>query len=176
MLRTLAAAACLALPAVTASAQDPGPMPQTLVIGYEDEGKIDASPAACRAFVKDMVEWSKPEEDQAVKDVCSYRRKHIDAYESLQAAYSRFRAALSEQTRFDGAPCGGARQELHRHEVGALDRRAQYRHRHGAELHRRRMPRSGPGAHRKRDRRADAGRQLPERRRMSALDPGAAHR
>lgn len=104
MLRTLAAAAAgLALLSVAASAQDPGPMPPTLVIGYEDEGKIDASPAACRAFVTDMVEWSKPEEDQAVKDVCSYRRKHIDAYESLQAAYSRFRAALSEQTRFDGA-------------------------------------------------------------------------
>ena len=56
MLRTLAAAAAgLALLSVAASAQDPGPMPPKLVIGYEDEGKIDASPAACRAFVTDMV-------------------------------------------------------------------------------------------------------------------------
>jgi hypothetical protein len=102
MLRSVAAA-CLALLAAPAAAQDPPPMPQTLIIGYEDEGKTDASPAACRAFVKDMVEWSQPEEDQAVKDVCSYRSKHIDAYKSLQAAYARFRAALSEQTRFDGA-------------------------------------------------------------------------
>ncbi len=78
-------------------------MPHTLVIGYEDEGKVDASEKSCRAFVVDTVEWEKAEMEQAVKDVCSYRQKHIDAYAKLQAAYSDFRAVLSEQTRFDGA-------------------------------------------------------------------------
>ena len=78
-------------------------MPSSLVIGYEDEGKVDASEKSCRAFVVDMVEWEKAEMDQAVKDVCAYRQKHIDAYAKLQAAYADFRAVLSEQTRFDGA-------------------------------------------------------------------------
>jgi hypothetical protein len=50
-----------------------------------------------------LVEWEKAEMEQAVKDVCAYRQKHIDAYARLQAAYSDFRMVLSEQTRFDGA-------------------------------------------------------------------------
>ena len=85
------------------SQQENAPMPHTLVIGYEDEGKVDASEKSCRAFVVDMVEWEKAEMEQAVKDVCAYRQKHIDAYARLQAAYTDFRAVLSEQTRFDGA-------------------------------------------------------------------------
>jgi hypothetical protein len=86
-----------------ATEQDKAPMPETLVIGYEDEGKVEATDKVCRAFVVDMVEWDKAEMEQAVKDVCAQRQKHIDAYAKLQAAYSDFRAVISEQTRFDGA-------------------------------------------------------------------------
>lgn len=86
-----------------ATEQEHAPMPETLVIGYEDEGKVEATDKACRAFVVDMVEWEKAEMEQAVKDVCAHRQKHIDAYAKLQAAYSDFRAVISEQTRFDGA-------------------------------------------------------------------------
>jgi hypothetical protein len=79
------------------------PMPKTLVIGYDEEGKVDASEDACRVFVTETVEWEKPEVDQAVRDVCAVRKRHVDAYASLQAAYQKFRAELSQQTRFDGA-------------------------------------------------------------------------
>lgn len=79
------------------------PMPKTLVIGYDEEGKVDASEDACRVFVTETVEWEKPEVDQAVRDVCAVRKRHVDAYASLQGAYQTFRAELSEQTRFDGA-------------------------------------------------------------------------
>ncbi|WP_439543924.1 hypothetical protein [Hyphomicrobium sp.] len=103
MLRSVVALLSLSLLSALAAAQDHAPMPPSLVIGYEDEGKVDASEKSCRAFVVDMVEWEKAEMDQAVKDVCVYRQKHIDAYAKLQAAYTDFRAVLSEQTRFDGA-------------------------------------------------------------------------
>lgn len=98
----LASMACLpaALPAL---AQDGNAgMPKTLVIGYEDEGKVDDSTAACRAFVKETVEWEKAEMEQAVKDVCAHRRKHVEAYAALQSSYGAFRDVLQEATRFDG--------------------------------------------------------------------------
>lgn len=79
------------------------PMPKTLVIGYDEEGKVDGSEDSCRAFVVETVEWEKPEVDQAVRDVCAARKRHVDAYASLQSAYQKFRAELAEQTRFDGA-------------------------------------------------------------------------
>jgi hypothetical protein len=37
--------------------EDNAPMPQKLVIGNEDEGKVDASAGSCRAFVTETVEW-----------------------------------------------------------------------------------------------------------------------
>jgi hypothetical protein len=35
-------------------------------------------------------------------DVCAARKRHLDTYTSLQDAYSKFKAALDEQPRFDG--------------------------------------------------------------------------
>jgi hypothetical protein len=89
----------LASPLLAEDAQ----MPVTLVIGYDEEGKVDASEAGCRAFVQEVVEWEKPQVDQAVHDVCAVRKRHADAYAALQAAYAAFRAELAENTRFDGA-------------------------------------------------------------------------
>ncbi|WP_295559156.1 hypothetical protein [uncultured Hyphomicrobium sp.] len=77
-------------------------MPKTLVVGYDEEGKVDASEAACRVFVEEVVEWEKPQMDQAVRDVCEVRKRHADAYAALQKAYQDFRAELVEATRFDG--------------------------------------------------------------------------
>ena len=34
-------------------------VPDRLVIGYDNEGKIDASPQACLAHVKEITEWDK---------------------------------------------------------------------------------------------------------------------
>lgn len=78
-------------------------MPKTLIIGYDEEGKVDASEEACRAFVTSVVEWEKPEVDQGVKDVCAMRKRHVDAYAAFQAAYAKLRAALVDQSRLDGA-------------------------------------------------------------------------
>lgn len=101
--RLLALACSLSL-LVTASAHadDNASMPRTLVIGYEEEGKVDPSAASCREFVNETIEWEKAEMEQAIKDVCAHRREHVDAYEALQTAYSAFRAVLQEQIRFDG--------------------------------------------------------------------------
>lgn len=87
---------------------DAAPMPEVLVIGYDEEGRVDPSEPACRAFVVEMVEWDPPERDQAVRDVCAARRRHVDAYAAFQAAYGRFRSALMKQIRFDGPAAADA--------------------------------------------------------------------
>ena len=97
-----ASLACVSLALPASAEDDNSAMPTTLVIGYDDEGKVDASTDACRAFVKDTVEWEKAEEDNAVADVCAYRRKHVEAYKAFQTAYGALRGVLQEATRFDG--------------------------------------------------------------------------
>lgn len=77
-------------------------MPKELVIGYEEEGHVDASDASCRVFVDEVVEWDKAEMDQAVRDVCAVRKRHADAYAALQSAYRAFRAEVAVNPRFDG--------------------------------------------------------------------------
>lgn len=102
-LRLLACALPFLLASLPAAADDDNAaMPETLVIGYDEEGKVDPSAAACRAFVEETVEWDKAEMDQAVRDVCAHRRRHADAYEALQSAYVGFRGVLQDQPRFDG--------------------------------------------------------------------------
>jgi hypothetical protein len=103
LLRPLSFSILLALAAGSPVHAADKPMPKTLVIGYENEGKIDASEQACREFVTQTVEWDKAQTDQAVKDVCALRKKHVDAYAALQDAYKQFRTVLAPQTRFDGA-------------------------------------------------------------------------
>ena len=68
MLKTIAtifAAACLA---TVAHAKDAPP--DRLTIGYENEGKIDASHTGCLAYVKETTEWSKAETEEGAKRVC----------------------------------------------------------------------------------------------------------
>lgn len=77
-------------------------MPETLVIGYENEGHIDTSEQSCRDFVTDVVEWEEAEVAQATREICAVRKKHVDAYSALQAAYKVFAGVVSEQTRLDG--------------------------------------------------------------------------
>ena len=52
---TLAAVAAIVL--VNASRADTA-VPDHLTIGYDHEGKIDASPQACLTYVKEVTEWS----------------------------------------------------------------------------------------------------------------------
>jgi hypothetical protein len=87
---------------------DAPPMPETLVIGYDQEGHVDPTEDSCRVFVTEMVEWEKAEMDQAVRNVCEYRQKHADAYKAFQGAYGKFRSALQKQIRFDGGAAARA--------------------------------------------------------------------
>lgn len=86
----------------TAGAQTGSPdrtVPQHLTIGYEREGKIDAQPQACLAFVKEITEWDKTQTEKGAKDVCAARKRHVDAYNVLQATYKNFVKAFSVDRR-----------------------------------------------------------------------------
>ena len=70
-----------------------------MTIGYEDEGKVDASVAACTAFVKEVTEWNKAETDRGIKTVCAARKRHVDAYQALQTSYKALIKAFGEDRR-----------------------------------------------------------------------------
>jgi hypothetical protein len=91
----------LALAAAGTAAAENAPLPQHLTLGYEHEGKIDASPAACLALVKEITEWGKAETEKGAKDVCAARKRHLDAYNALQASYREFIKAFSTDRRLD---------------------------------------------------------------------------
>jgi hypothetical protein len=75
--------------------------PDTLVIGYENEGKIDASPQACLKTVKEITEWNEADTQEGARKVCAARKKHIDAYAALQANYKAFIREVVKDRRFD---------------------------------------------------------------------------
>jgi hypothetical protein len=96
------AAAALITMVVGAAAED-NRAPATFTIGYEEEGKVDASPEACRAFVTETVDWDKAETKQAVHDVCAARKRHVEAYAALQTNYTDFAKAFDQDVRLDVA-------------------------------------------------------------------------
>jgi hypothetical protein len=77
------------------------PLPAQLVFGYEGEGKVDASTAACEAVVKETVEWGPEETKQAVKDVCAARKRHVDAYAAIQKSYKALAKEIEPDHRID---------------------------------------------------------------------------
>jgi hypothetical protein len=95
----------LALPAVIAFAAlahaEDATFPKHLTLGYDNEGKIDASPQACLALVKEVTQWDKAESEQGAKQVCAARKRHVDAYATLQADYAQFVKAFSTDRRLD---------------------------------------------------------------------------
>ncbi len=76
-------------------------VPQHLTIGYEHEGKIDATPQACLALVKEITEWDKAQTEKGAKTVCAARQRHVAAYNALQANYKSFVKAFSEDHRLN---------------------------------------------------------------------------
>jgi hypothetical protein len=76
-------------------------VPDRLAIGYENEGKIDASPQACLAAVKEVTEWDKAATEKGAKEVCAARKRHLDAYAALQANYKAFVKAFAVDRRLD---------------------------------------------------------------------------
>jgi hypothetical protein len=77
--------------------------PETLTIGYENEGKIDPSMKACVATVKEITEWNEADTQKGARDVCAARKKHVEAYQALQASYKTFIKEVMKDRRFDWA-------------------------------------------------------------------------
>lgn len=98
---TFTIAALLSLIAAGLAFGERATPPETLVVGYENEGKIDASREACVAHVKEVTEWSEAETQRGAREVCVARRKHIDAYAALQASHRAFIRALTFDRRLD---------------------------------------------------------------------------
>jgi hypothetical protein len=63
------------------------PLPATVTIGYEGEGKIEADPEKCLADAREIVEWSEDETKKAGRLMCAARKRHADAYAAMQASY-----------------------------------------------------------------------------------------
>lgn len=99
MLRQATLAVLVSL-ALIGSARAETKVPDTLVIGYDNE-KVDASPQACLASVKEVTEWDKAQTEKAAKQTCAMRKRHVDAYAALQANYKNFVKVFSEDTRLD---------------------------------------------------------------------------
>lgn len=97
--RTLLAAIWVAAASHAVASELPG----KLTIGYEQEGEVDAWPAAREATVKELVEWSDAEMMEAAKTVCTARQQHVDSYAALQQSYTRFAKVFGEDTRLSTA-------------------------------------------------------------------------
>ena len=71
-------------------------MPDQLTFGYEDEGKVDASPSGCEAFVKENIDWPEPEMSNAYQGrlrgtqaACRGLRRHSKELQSTRQADRR---------------------------------------------------------------------------------------
>jgi hypothetical protein len=87
----------------TAYAQDEArkPLPQTLTFGYEGEGKVDATPAACLAAAHEAVEWTEEETKKAADQICAARKHHLDAYAAIQKSYRALAKQIEPDHRLD---------------------------------------------------------------------------
>ena len=97
----LALIVLVALMALAGIARAETAVPDRLVIGYDNEGKIDASPQACLALVKEITEWDKAQTEKGPKEVCAARKRHVEAYAALQSNYKNFVKAFSVDRRLN---------------------------------------------------------------------------
>ena len=98
-LRNIAFALCIAGTIASSARAEDRALPPTLTIGYEHEGKIDASHQACLALVKEITEWDAAQTEKGAKTVCAARQRHVEAYNALQANYRNFVKAFSVDRR-----------------------------------------------------------------------------
>jgi ABC-type amino acid transport substrate-binding protein len=75
------------------------PLPERLLIGYEGEGEVDASPQACVATVKSVADWTDEDTKVAARKQCAARRRHVEAYEALQTNYLTLMGLLAQDIR-----------------------------------------------------------------------------
>ena len=80
--------AALVLMVLDNAARAEAAIPDPLVIGYDHEGKIDASPQACLQYVKGITEWDKAATEKGAREVCAARKRHVDAYAALASEAS----------------------------------------------------------------------------------------
>ncbi len=77
-------------------------MPDKLTFGYDEEGKVDASPAGCEGYVKENVEW--PTGDVQRHQGClRARKRHVEAYAAIQKSYKALAKQIGEDNRLDTA-------------------------------------------------------------------------
>jgi hypothetical protein len=76
-------------------------VPAVLVIGYDNEGKVDTDFKACLASVRDVTQWDKAATEAGAKQVCAARKRHADAYSALQSNYKAFVEAFSKDRRLN---------------------------------------------------------------------------
>ena len=76
-------------------------VPDSITIGYDNEGKIDASPHACLTHVKEITLWDKAQTEKGARDVCAARKRHVEAYAALQSNYKNFVKAFSVDQRLN---------------------------------------------------------------------------
>jgi uncharacterized protein YecT (DUF1311 family) len=63
------------------------PVGERLVVGYDVEGKIDASQQGRKAYVKEMTECDPVATEKASRELCAARHRHLEAHEQLQRSY-----------------------------------------------------------------------------------------
>jgi uncharacterized protein len=83
-----------------ASVPKPEPV-DPLIVGYDEEGKIDATLEGCIRYVKEMTLWDKAAIEQGAREVCAARQRHVEAYEQLQRSYRNLMVKMATDRRLD---------------------------------------------------------------------------
>jgi hypothetical protein len=84
----------------TPPAHGQGVAPERLTIGYDNEGKIDATASGCAAFVDQVMESaSKPDKQRDAAQVCAARQRHVAAYDALEKNYQALAALINKDHR-----------------------------------------------------------------------------
>jgi hypothetical protein len=77
-----------------------GVAPERLTIGYDNEGKIDATARACAAFIDQEMEGAtKSDKRRYAAQVCAARQRHVAAYDALQKNYKALAALINKDHR-----------------------------------------------------------------------------
>src|SRR5215472_13422733 len=119
--------------------------PERLTIGYEDEGKVDASWQACLASAKEETEgWSKTDIENGARKICAARKRHVEAYAALQSNYRTLMGLLAQDVRLSPAEAAANLKIMMK---ACIDHKVRHHHRrpqHHGRCHRERDCRQVP--------------------------------
>ena len=93
--------AALLLATVAYAQEARKPLPDHLTFGYEGEGKVEATGAACLAAAREAVEWTEDETKKAADLICAARKRHVDAYAAIQKSYKALLKHIEPDHRLD---------------------------------------------------------------------------